>query len=144
MFIDNKKELAEAIQALAESLNANADYIEIEGDIGEDIARIKKLGSVFWGFGMTLISSVVEKIIKKDSMQVNDSMIVELERRLGREAINTAILLALSVNDVSILKKLKAYNLEKLDNKVILKKINDYFRVLLSNYITLSHFTKSI
>lgn len=144
MFIDNKKELAEAIQALAESLNANADYIEIEGDIGEDIVRIKKLGSVFWGFGMTLISSVVEKIIKKDSMQVNDSMIVELERRLGREAINTAILLALSVNDVSILKKLKAYNLEKLDNKVILKKINDYFRVLLSNYITLSHFTKSI
>lgn len=122
MFIDNRKELVEAIQALAESLNANANYIEIEGDIGEHIARIKELGSMFWGFGMTLISSVVEKIIKNDSMQVSDSIMVELERRLGREATNTAILLALSVNDVNILKKLKAYNLEKLDNKVILKK----------------------
>ena len=119
MLMNNKRELVEAIQALAESLNADANYIEIEGEVGEHIARLKELGSMFWGFGMTLISSVVEKIIKKDN---SNSMIVELERKLGKEATNTAIILAMTANDVNILKKLKDDDLEKLDSKVILKK----------------------
>ncbi|MCC7706005.1 hypothetical protein IGS59_27540 [Janthinobacterium sp. GW460P] len=122
--INNEKDLGEAIKN-------GQDTIEIEGDLGKKVVRIKATGNVAWlvAFGAIMVAVVgilypvpepTTQVVTKAFAFTSAGAAVTI---LGAGATATAISIAVAAGGVSALNKLRKYKIvSAANNRVVLKK----------------------
>jgi lipopolysaccharide export LptBFGC system permease protein LptF len=119
MFVKNEKELAQAIK------NGD-DYIEVEGDFGKRILKIKATGKVAWAIAIGVIGVATVAILKLPARTGGAGLLAKgfiatgagatAVGVLGIPTVITAISIAVAAGDVGVLNKLRNYKLEKISD----------------------------
>lgn len=120
MAISSEKELAAAIER-------GDDYIEIEGDLKSRVIKIKAIGKVAWAIAIGTIGVAVVAIVAAPATGGISSAAVAAAAPvavgvLGLGATTTAVATAVAAGGVGVLNKLRGYDVEKVGDKVILRK----------------------
>jgi len=121
----------ETEKELGESLKRGEDIIEIEGDLGKKVFRIKATGKVAWAVCFSALAVAIVLIVATPatvgvaapvagvSYFVAVPVIVST---IGIPAATAAVAIAVAGGGVGILNKLRKYRLTKEGDKVILIK----------------------
>lgn len=124
MAIDNEKDLGDA-------LKNGQDSIEIEGDLGKKVLKIKATGKVAWGIAAGAIGVAVIAVmypVPEPTTQVASKAFAftaggSAVAILGAGTAATAISIAVAAGGVAGLNKLRAYKVISSDNdRVVLRK----------------------
>lgn len=121
MSIKDEKELGKA-------LKEDRDEIIIEGDLKNNVIRIKAIGKVSWAIAIAAIAVAVGSVLAAPltgglSTTANFITAPVAVSVLGVPATGAAISIAVAGGGVKILDKLRDYKIvKKNDNSVILKK----------------------
>lgn len=126
MIIENEKDLGTAIKN-------GEQCIEIEGDLGKKVLRIKATGKVAWAVaigGLTVAVAAIIMMIPTGPMPAPAAIagILPAAAVLGGTGVSgvavafSAALIAAAGGGVGTLNKLRAYKMEKQGDKVILRK----------------------
>lgn len=120
MAISSEKELAAAIER-------GDDCIEIEGDLKSGVIKIKAAGKIAWIVAVGAIGIAVVAIIAAPATGGISSTAVAAAAPaavgvLGVGATTTAVAIAVAAGGVGVLNKLRGYDVEKVGDKVILRK----------------------
>ena len=124
MTIKNEKDLGNAIKN-------DQDTIEIEGDLGKKVLKIKATGKVAWAVAAGAIGVAVLAVmypVPEPTTQVASKAFAltaggGVVAILGAGAATTAISIAVAAGGVGALNKLRAYKVVSTDNnRVVLKK----------------------
>jgi hypothetical protein len=124
MVLYNEKELGQAIKN-------GETYIEIEGDLGKKVIRIKAIGPIAWGICFSALAVAIVSVIATVGTggvaapvaMANAIAVVPIaSATLGLPAAIAAIGIAVAGGSAGILNKLRGYKLTKNGNKVILSK----------------------
>lgn len=129
---DDKRRKVRNAKELAKAIKENIDYIEVEGDFGKKVIRIKVTGKIAWAVAIAAIGVAVSAIIITiptggTSAPVTVAGLMPAAAVLGGGGISgmsvatTAVGIAVAGGGVGILNKLRCYQHKKIsDNKVIL------------------------
>ncbi|MEZ5534096.1 MAG: hypothetical protein R3F02_00590 [Thiolinea sp.] len=116
---------------LGEAINNEQDTIEIEGDLGKKVLRIKATGKVAWAIAIGAIGFAVvatlypvpeptTQLASKTSALVAGGGAVAI---LGTGTTATAVSIAIAAGGVGALNKLRTYKvISTTNNRVILKR----------------------
>ena len=124
MYINNEEDLADAIKN-------EQDTIEIEGDLGKKVLKIKATGKAAWIIAFGAIGVAVLGImypVPEPTTQVASKAFAMTAGAsavaiLGAGTAATAISIAVAAGGVGALNKLRAYKIESTDNtRVVLKR----------------------
>ncbi|MBE6851557.1 MAG: hypothetical protein E7504_07505 [Ruminococcus sp.] len=126
MTIENEKDLGTAIKN-------GEQCIEIEGDLGKKVVRIKATGKVAWAVaigGLTVAVAAIIMMIPTGPLPAPAAIagILPAAAVLGGTGVSgvavafSAALIAAGGGGVGTLNKLRAYKMEKQGDKVILRK----------------------
>lgn len=112
---------------LAKALENNEDTIYVEGDLKNNVIRIKATGKIAWAIAIAAITAVVIIIIT--SMATGGASAVASAGIapvavgiLGAPATMSAIGIAVAAGGVGVLNKLRSYDLIQKNGQCILKK----------------------
>lgn len=123
---------------LGEAIKNDENYIEIEGDLGKKVIRIKATGKVAWLVAFGALSVAITSIIVKVSSAgiaapVTTAALVTSAPAaigiLGGKTALTAVLIAVAGGSATVLNKLRKYNIKVTNNRTILTKSNKKLRV---------------
>ncbi|EDO8526933.1 hypothetical protein GTH14_04250 [Campylobacter jejuni] len=124
-------------EELAKAINDNKNYMEIEGDLANNIFKIKATGNVTWVIALGSIGLAAVAIIyhSKNNSSSHGSKLSFAAGGIGVATAGvavsilglattiSAIKIATAGNGKEILEKLRDYRMEKIsDTKLILKK----------------------
>lgn len=125
MKVTNEKELGEA-------LKNGEDYIEIEGEFGGKIIRIKATGKVAWAVAFGAIGVAVIAVLSIPTtggtstipaLAANAILAPAAVSILGAGTVASAIAIAVAAGSVGALNKLRKYKMTKIsDSHIILSK----------------------
>ncbi len=132
-----RKRKAKTEQELGEALNEDADYIEIEGDLGKKVIKIKATGNLAWvvciatfAVAITVIITMVPAKGGISTLQhaVTNGVAATILRggvatsALGVGVATSALSIAIAAGGVGALNKLRKYDMTEEGNKLILTK----------------------
>lgn len=126
MLIDNEKDLGNAIKN-------GEQYIEVEGELGQKVFRIKAVGAVAWAVaigGLTVAVAAIIAMIPAGPLPAPAAIagILPAAAVLGGTGVSgvtvaiSAATIAVAGGGVGTLNKLRNYKMEKQGDRVILKK----------------------
>ena len=125
MKVTNEKELGEA-------LKNDEDYIEITGEFGDKIIRIKATGKVAWAVAFGAIGVAVVAVLSipttggtsaVPALAANAILAPAAVSILGAGTVASAIAIAVAAGSVGVLNKLRKYKMTKIsDSHIILSK----------------------
>ena len=120
MVVSSEKELAAAIER-------GDGCIEIEISLGEKVIKIKTTGKVAWAIAIGAIAVAVVSILAAPATGGISSAPVAAFAPvavgvLGLGTTTTAVAIAVAAGGVGALNKLRNYDVEKVGDKVILRK----------------------
>lgn len=123
--VKNEKDLADAI-------NQNQDYIEIEGDLANKVIKIKATNKIAWGVLISVTAVAIVAIIYKDKQSPNNiteemnkiSAVTKyipsnLIESIGAGVVASIVAIAISSGGITALYKLRNYKLEKISDQHI-------------------------
>ena len=124
MTVKNEKELSDAIKKAQ-------DTIEIEGDLGKKVLRIKATGKIAWAVAAGAIGVAVVAIlypVPEPTTQVASKSFAlaasgSAAAILGAGTTATAVSIAIAAGGVGILNKLRTYEIvSTANNRVVLRR----------------------
>lgn len=117
--VKDAKELAQAIES-------NEDYIEIEGDLRKGVIKVKGVGKVAWMLcigGLAIAAAIV--INKKADPKTAALAAVSATSAaaiLGPTTAATCVKMAVAAGNVDVLSKLREYHIEEQGDRLFLVK----------------------
>lgn len=116
---------------LGEAIKNGEDYIEIEGDLGKKVIKIKATGKVAWAVAFGALTVTIAALIMKVSSAGTAAPITTTAMAfsapaavsvLGVKTTVAAVSIAVAGGSATILNKLRKYNVKTIDNRTILTK----------------------
>ena len=119
-------------EELADALNKEEDTIEIEGDLGKKILKIKATGKAAWiiAFGAISVAATAAIVTAGSggttapaTVPISGIAAIGAAGALGVPATTSAVLIAVAAGGVGVLNKLRKYKIiENNGDKLILKR----------------------
>lgn len=112
---------------LANAVKEDKDTIIVEGDLKNEVIRIKAKGSVAWGVCIACLTVALVSILAAPetggtSLAVSGFTGTDAASILGVSTASTAVLIAVAAGGVGVLNKLRKYNINTKNGYCILIK----------------------